>query len=272
MAGYQTELPTPTPNPEPERDPAEVLSLNEIRLQGTEIARALQKPGVNTPQAIGRLDQLFVMAAGLDPLVDKVANNRLFHSRLEEEVYRARRTGSPLSLLVLDLDNFGPLNNILGHNEGDEVLKRVGSELRRHVKKTDTVGRTGGDEFAILMPETSAIHGLVVAERILRSIPDLTPPASPDKLIPKLAASIGLAQLTPGEEAKDFFIRVDKGGLLAAKQQEGKNTIGLVIRKGQTFSIAELRSQILGDDKIRSDHQADLIDQVLNRTIFLIHK
>lgn len=266
MAILQTELPTATPA---EEETLEILPLSEIRTKVAELSSSLQEPGVNQAQVLEKIDALVMMAAGLDQLCDKVANRRGLERRLEEEVYRASRTGSPLVLLILDLDNFKPVNDILGHKAGDKVLQNVGAKLKAGVKRTDMVARMGGDEFGILLPETSIVHGLVVAVRILLSIPELTPPSPSGRPpLPKLAASIGIAQLVPGEEAETFFVRADRDGLLAAKEG-GKNAIGLVVSGDQNFSISGLQSQILKDNNINPEHKKDLIHHIMENTLLI---
>jgi|GEM_PF-2785868 diguanylate cyclase (GGDEF)-like protein len=249
MDGRPTEL----SNPEYESGPIEILSLDEIKAEAATIVTSLQQPGADTKMFAKRLDILFSMASGLDPLCDKVANKRLFNQRLEEEVYRAQRTNEPLSAIILDLDNFREINNTHGHLEGDKYLRKVAQLLREGVKKSDTVARTGGDEFAILLPNTSLVRAIVVTSRILQQ---------------DLPASIGIAQLAPNERAEAFLERADKTGLYTAKRQ-GKGIIGLVLNKEQNFSISGLHSHILNDPSIEPDNKTNLIEYTLNNTILI---
>jgi len=98
--------------------------------------------------------------------VTAVYTRRYFNERLNLEVNRARRYGSMLSLLVIDLDDFKRINDELGHIRGDWVLRRVGRMLRDSTRQSDVVCRFGGDEFAILLPETSNSEAYTLAERI----------------------------------------------------------------------------------------------------------
>jgi diguanylate cyclase (GGDEF)-like protein len=100
-----------------------------------------------------------------DP-VTTLATARAFHERLTLELDRMRRHNRPLSLLYLDLDDFKRINDDRGHQAGDQLLLRVGKLLQLAVRKVDLCGRVGGDEFAVLMPETSAAEAALVAERI----------------------------------------------------------------------------------------------------------
>jgi diguanylate cyclase (GGDEF)-like protein len=94
------------------------------------------------------------------------ANARRFDLVATQEVERAQRYGHELSLAFLDVDDFKHINDSLGHTEGDSVLAHLGHVLRSTVRSTDTVARIGGDEFAVLMPETSAAAAAAVMERV----------------------------------------------------------------------------------------------------------
>ncbi|MFZ7104911.1 MAG: GGDEF domain-containing protein [Peptococcaceae bacterium] len=100
-----------------------------------------------------------------DPLTG-VANRRAFYEITEKEIERSRRNKHALALAYLDLDDFKAVNDILGHETGDQVLFSVGNIIINNIRKSDTVARLGGDEFAILMPETKAEQAKVVIERI----------------------------------------------------------------------------------------------------------
>jgi len=93
--------------------------------------------------------------ADADPLTG-LANHRAFHDRLRTEVERAQRYGRPLSLACLDVDGFKDVNDQFGHQAGDKVLREVAARLTTVARSADLVARIGGDEFAILLPETTA--------------------------------------------------------------------------------------------------------------------
>ncbi|MBL7009254.1 MAG: GGDEF domain-containing protein [Planctomycetes bacterium] len=93
-------------------------------------------------------------------------NDRHFRSRLREEFERTVRHGGPLTLLLLDLDDFKRINDTTSYEFGDLVLRTVGEILRRSVRSIDIPARIGGDEFAVLMPNTTLEEGLAVAHRI----------------------------------------------------------------------------------------------------------
>lgn len=93
--------------------------------------------------------------AATDPLTD-LRNRRAFIAEINAEIARQKRYGGVFSLAILDLDDFKVLNDFKGHHAGDEALKLVADTLRRNTRKSDALGRIGGDEFAILMPNTAA--------------------------------------------------------------------------------------------------------------------
>ena len=104
-----------------------------------------------------------------DPLT-LLGNRRLFDDRLPVEFSQARAANRPLSLLVIDIDNFKTYNDRLGHTLGDEAIKMVGSALRRYARKPVLACRYGGDEFCVILPATSAETAAAIAERLRASV------------------------------------------------------------------------------------------------------
>ena len=116
---------------------------------------------------------LSVPALQLEARVDPktgLFNTRHFAATLEEELTRAQRFGRPLSLMMLDLDLLRDVNNRFGHLAGDAVLRGVADVLRRELRQYDIPARFGGEEFSIVLPETSSEQALEIAERIRRSM------------------------------------------------------------------------------------------------------
>ena len=130
-----------------------------------------------------------------DPLTG-LFNRYHFDATLKREIARCRRYGAPLSLLLVDVDRLKPLNDRHGHQAGDRALGRVAAAIQRSLRSTDIASRIGGDEFAIILPDTDAVAGLVVATRIRRGV--LSAPHA-DEIAPDAATMVtvsgGLAEL-----------------------------------------------------------------------------
>ncbi len=159
--------------------------------------------------------------AAIDSLTG-LFNRRHFYGRLEEEIERARRQLTPLTLLLLDVDRFKELNDRLGHLAGDAVLRVVGDVLRRSVRLFDVCTRFGGDEFAILMPGSGPESTRQIAERIREGVEDSRPAGGPWADDLRVTASIGIATFA-GTTAEDLIARADQA--LYAAKREGKNRV-----------------------------------------------
>lgn len=109
--------------------------------------------------------------ARTDPLTG-LANSLAFAETAEREIAVARRTGRCLSVIWIDLDGFKKINDSLGHAAGDEMLAQVGAALRRSTRRTDVAARMGGDEFAVLLPETDLAGTSVMVEKIIAGVSD----------------------------------------------------------------------------------------------------
>lgn len=148
-------------------------------------------------------------------------NSRYFYSKLEEEIYRSVRYKHPLSLLLIDIDDFKALNDRYGHLEGDEVLSMSGTIIKDCLRKTDTAYRYGGEEFTIILPGIGLEAAINAAERIRKQISTHKFTSSDQAL--HITVSIGACRLEPGEEMKAFVKRADKAMFVA--KQEGKNRV-----------------------------------------------
>lgn len=119
-----------------------------------------------------------------------LANRRRFERQLEREVARTERYGHPFCLVLVDIDNFKGINDAHGHDAGDEALRLVANAIQSDTRGIDTGARIGGDEFAVILPETNLERGLEVAERLRASVSALELPSAV-----RLAASLGVAEL-----------------------------------------------------------------------------
>lgn len=149
-------------------------------------------------------------------------NRRHFMALLEQEVERSRRSGKPLTLAMADLDHFKLVNDRHGHACGDHALQAVASTLRRSCRKYDIIGRYGGEELMILLPETALDEAIEVLERIRVSVSKIGI-ESPEGQPVSLTVSMGVAQLHPGDNGADLIDAADKC-LYCAKEQ-GRNRI-----------------------------------------------
>ncbi|MFP5220676.1 MAG: diguanylate cyclase [Acidobacteriota bacterium] len=137
-----------------------------------------------------------------------LVNRRSFLGLLTREIRRSKRYGHPLCLMALDLDHFKRLNDTWGHLAGDEMLKTFASACQETLRDIDHIGRLGGEEFGIIMPETPPEGARIVGERLLKAIRNLA--IRYDGSVVRMTASIGLASLEPEQELKDFLLRADQ--------------------------------------------------------------
>jgi diguanylate cyclase (GGDEF)-like protein len=158
-----------------------------------------------------RLDRLAVT----DGLTE-VLNHRAFQERLDEEIERARRSETTVSLVLLDVDHFKRLNDEHGHQEGDRVLKRVASTVRGTARVTDVVARYGGEEFVVILGGANAEAALTTAERMRRAIAAHAGERRP------VTASFGIATFRGDVDSKEELIRRADAALYEAKRQ-GRN-------------------------------------------------
>ncbi len=158
-------------------------------------------------------------------------NRRHFHSTLAEEMARSARYSGPLSLAVLDLDNFKPFNDTYGHQEGDTILRLVAQCLGSMFRLTDYSFRLGGDEFAVLLVETEIDKATGVMQRFLANFAEQwrKKMAYLDKKLKPVTMSVGVAQLAAHENADKFQLRADLA------MYEAKNAGGdrVVVASGQ---------------------------------------
>lgn len=153
-----------------------------------------------------------------------LANRRPFELAFRREFGRAQRYGRPLSLLFLELDDFGQLNKRFGHLTGDEALKAVARLLRDGIRDTDLLCRWGGDEFAVLLPETDPAKALLLAER-LRADLELTPVRDAGQSI-RVTMSTGVAGMPGRARSPADLLRM---AIEAQQQAKGeKNAVRVV--------------------------------------------
>jgi diguanylate cyclase (GGDEF)-like protein len=145
-------------------------------------------------------------------------NDRYLKRRLTEEFKRAQRYGSPLSVAILDLDHFKQINDKYGHDCGDHVLKEFGRLLLGNARTTDIVGRYGGEEFLMILPNTDGIRAAIVAERVRKASEEHV--YSYRELLVRITVSAGVASFPANSQiaSEDDLLKAADTALYRAKQ------------------------------------------------------
>lgn len=142
-----------------------------------------------------------------------LANRRRFERQLEREVGRTMRYGHPFSLLMIDIDNFKNLNDSFGHDVGDDAIRRIGKVLREGTRGIDLAARIGGEEFAVLLVETSQEGAIEVAERLRLAIRALEIPSAG-----QITASFGVAECPIDAQTANDILKAADVALYEAKR------------------------------------------------------
>ncbi|KQP37217.1 diguanylate cyclase [Pseudorhodoferax sp. Leaf274] len=151
-----------------------------------------------------------------------VANRGHFMARAASELQRARRYGRPLAIVMLDIDHFKQINDQYGHSAGDEAIRQATAACCAMVRQQDLVGRLGGEEFGILLPEADMEAALHLAERLRERIAAMHVPLSPHCAL-RMTASFGVAQWQDGEGADALLGHADSA--LYAAKHAGRNRV-----------------------------------------------
>jgi len=170
------------------------------------------------------VERLHVMAT-IDSLTG-VCNRRHFLERTETELARAKRFDEPLSIAMIDADYFKSINDKYGHAVGDEVLKALTDACVEMLRRHDIVGRLGGEEFAICMPETTMDKAQIVCDRLRENIAGLVVKARDQSV--QFTVSMGVTQFDAGSDSLESFMSRADGALYQAKDG-GRNQVVLSI-------------------------------------------
>jgi diguanylate cyclase (GGDEF)-like protein len=155
-----------------------------------------------------------------DGLTD-LANRKLLDSLLEEEIPRARRHGRELSVLMLDIDHFKSINDTHGHLTGDSVLRGLAGILQRRLRPSDRLGRYGGEEFCVILPETS-LHSAAKIGEDLRALVEAHAFVAEDKNI-RVTMSVGVGTLRESMTPLDLYRSADE--MLYKAKRTGRNKV-----------------------------------------------
>lgn len=178
----------------------------------------------NAEDSLRISEELYRKISMTDGLTE-LYNARQFHTILDQELSRAARYRRPLSLIILDLDDFKLINDNYGHAEGDLVLQVLSAIIQSSLRGSDTAYRYGGEEFAVLMPEAPVAAGAILGERLRQSFAECPVTLSCGTVV-RTSVSVGVTQYLPGDDVKSLFCRADDG-MYQAKRR-GKNCVVIV--------------------------------------------
>jgi diguanylate cyclase len=189
----------------------QILTANEkLQSQLVDAEKKIQSQAeeLKTQQSEARTDSL-----------TKLANRRAFDDCLEKGIARFRKDGRPLSLLLFDVDHFKQFNDTYGHQAGDEVLRQVAGSLIKTAKAADLACRYGGEEFGLVMPNTSIAQGRIAAERIREAIEKTIVNFGGQQLT--VTASMGVAEIAKSDDATRLIRRADEA--IYSAKNAGRN-------------------------------------------------
>ena len=196
---------------------AQSNAFRDSELQSLESVADICANSIQNAHYVDRVKQL----AYLDGLTG-IFNRRFFELRIMEEIERARRYGTGMAVIMADIDQFKRLNDEFGHLLGDEVLRQVSSLFHQQLRKIDVVCRYGGEEFAILLTQTTAKPSVTIAEKLRRLVEGFQFPGVPRTV----TISAGVAAFPTHGKTRDELIRAADNSLYAAKQA-GRNRVCL---------------------------------------------
>ena len=181
--------------------------------RGVEVSNALRTANAKVEAANRELDNL----ARTDALTG-LSNRLKIGEVLHDEETRFNRYETPFSVIMLDLDHFKAINDQHGHDVGDRVLKRTAEILQNHTREIDQTGRWGGEEFLIVCPATPCEGAVKMAEALRSALHD-----DPTDDLPRQTASMGVAQIRPGESIRELMRRADDA--LYRAKSNGRNRV-----------------------------------------------
>jgi diguanylate cyclase (GGDEF)-like protein len=215
------------------------IKLSLINLNYDQMNKQLIQAKINLENLTRELEQknrILDNLANMDGLTN-VFNHRYFQNALDQEISRAIRHGTSMSILFIDIDYFKKFNDTYGHQVGDFVLAEFAKTIAGNIRKYDVVARYGGEEFVVLLPETGNEEALAVAEKLRDVIEKTVFRDQRDEY--HVTASIGQASARPGVEdnfSRDELIKQADKALYQAKEK-GRNRVAGYIAKKKWFSF-----------------------------------
>ena len=209
------------------------IRLNELMLRINRVIR--ERSLINErDRMIERLKKLSIR----DPLTE-LYNSRHFYEQLENEIQRSERYQHPLALIFIDIDKFKAVNDTYGHMVGDQALLSIAQKMQASLRAQDTAYRFAGDEFTIILPETSSENAKLVADRIKAEMAKESLIINKQKIAP-ITLSIGIAEYQRFETKAQFLHRAD------VTMYEAKN------RGGNKIAVSSKFAAISKDSKVKS--------------------
>jgi len=150
-----------------------------------------------------------------------LVNHKTFYEILEKELWRSRRYGGQISLIMIDVDNLKQINDAYGHRAGDKAIREISKRIKECIRQIDTAARYGGDEFAVILLNSALDDAIVVAQRMVDAVENS--PATWNKEQISLSISVGLGRYDADSTPEDITSRSDKA--LYSAKQAGKNTV-----------------------------------------------
>jgi diguanylate cyclase (GGDEF)-like protein len=193
--------------------------LQRVRASQEEIKESnenLRTHNIKLKQANELLEQLSITDG-----LTKLHNHRFFQDQLTREIRRANRASTPLSLLLIDIDDFKSLNDRFGHASGDELLHGLALIMNAAVRSSDLLARYGGEEFAVLAPGTDEAGAYQLAEKLRTAIAESSFILGESMRLTRVTVSVGVAQFAG--DRRDFFEQADRA--LYRAKAGGKNCV-----------------------------------------------
>jgi diguanylate cyclase (GGDEF)-like protein len=205
----------PDPSAGPTDLPTAVGELQQLKVQLQETQLALEMKRTELKAVLAQTDEVVHTDA-----LTLLPNRRWIIADLQQQVTYSERYGAPLSISMVDLDYFKDVNDNFGHAAGDQVLRFIASEMRERIRKPDVIGRYGGDEFLVILPNTPLPAAAEQAARLCQQV-SATPVLSGKEEI-RVTLSIGLAQYKAGDDWRALLERADQALYQAKNSGRGQ--------------------------------------------------
>jgi diguanylate cyclase (GGDEF)-like protein len=195
--------------------------ISQLRKREQQLQLAIEERSQQLEKANNALREV----TNSDPLTG-IANHRTFQEELKLQWRRTARSRLPMTLLMIDVDGLKQYNESKGHQAGDECLRQIADTLRHQLQRPgDLIGRYGGDEFGVLLPETDASGGLAVAERMRQAVEELEVTWGPDIETQRITISVGSATTVPSPQELSTSLVATADRALAVAKRNGRNRV-----------------------------------------------